>query len=254
MVGPAFDRRDHRDVVDGEAQIGETVAFDAAVKKLRPSLAPKKLIVSPRQETALHGPVVDLLEALDPTRAGGETEVGPAVPVGVAPGAVSGPLGRHDHAQVRAVGREHMHAARAGREHVALHVDLEPVRPSPAHAGNGNSGVAQIIKSTPGAIGYVDFATAKADIAAHRVPWISFKLPYSWPDMVAGKGDAGAVEHLGVGLAQEIVGMDVLVVPLLPVPAADRRAISRSRVITASSTAARNPSSPAEKRSSSRRP
>jgi phosphate transport system substrate-binding protein len=34
--------------------------------------------------------------------------------------------------------------------------------PSTAHAGNGNSGVAQIIKSTPGAIGYVDFATAKA--------------------------------------------------------------------------------------------
>ena len=34
--------------------------------------------------------------------------------------------------------------------------------PSIAHAGNGNSGVAQIIKSTPGAIGYVDYATAKA--------------------------------------------------------------------------------------------
>ena len=29
-------------------------------------------------------------------------------------------------------------------------------------AGNGNSGVAQIIKSTAGAIGYVDYATAKA--------------------------------------------------------------------------------------------
>jgi phosphate transport system substrate-binding protein len=34
--------------------------------------------------------------------------------------------------------------------------------PSGAHAGNGNGGVAQIIKSTPGAIGYVDFADAKA--------------------------------------------------------------------------------------------
>ena len=34
--------------------------------------------------------------------------------------------------------------------------------PSVAHAGNGNSGVSQIIKSTPGAIGYVDYATAKA--------------------------------------------------------------------------------------------
>jgi phosphate transport system substrate-binding protein len=34
--------------------------------------------------------------------------------------------------------------------------------PSTARAGSGNSGVAQIIKSTPGAIGYVDYATAKA--------------------------------------------------------------------------------------------
>jgi phosphate transport system substrate-binding protein len=34
--------------------------------------------------------------------------------------------------------------------------------PKTAHAGNGNGGVAQIIKSTPGAIGYVDYADAKA--------------------------------------------------------------------------------------------
>jgi phosphate transport system substrate-binding protein len=34
--------------------------------------------------------------------------------------------------------------------------------PSSAHAGNGNGGVAQIIKTTPGAIGYVDYADAKA--------------------------------------------------------------------------------------------
>jgi phosphate transport system substrate-binding protein len=34
--------------------------------------------------------------------------------------------------------------------------------PSTARAGNGNGGVAQIVKSTPGAIGYVDFADAKA--------------------------------------------------------------------------------------------
>jgi phosphate transport system substrate-binding protein len=34
--------------------------------------------------------------------------------------------------------------------------------PSTAHAGSGNGGVAQIIKSTPGAIGYVDYADAKA--------------------------------------------------------------------------------------------
>ena len=34
--------------------------------------------------------------------------------------------------------------------------------PTTARAGMGNSGVAQIVKSTPGAIGYVDYATAKA--------------------------------------------------------------------------------------------
>ncbi len=34
--------------------------------------------------------------------------------------------------------------------------------PATSRAGNGNGGVAQIIKSTPGAIGYVDYADAKA--------------------------------------------------------------------------------------------
>jgi phosphate transport system substrate-binding protein len=33
--------------------------------------------------------------------------------------------------------------------------------PAGSMAGNGNSGVAQIVKSTPGAIGYVDYSTAK---------------------------------------------------------------------------------------------
>lgn len=33
-------------------------------------------------------------------------------------------------------------------------------------------------------------AVAKADVAAGRIPWISFKLPYSWADMASGKGDA----------------------------------------------------------------
>jgi phosphate transport system substrate-binding protein len=34
--------------------------------------------------------------------------------------------------------------------------------PSTAHAASGNGGVAQAVKSTPGAIGYVDYSTAKA--------------------------------------------------------------------------------------------
>ncbi|HZE96193.1 MAG TPA: Imm49 family immunity protein [Planctomycetota bacterium] len=43
---------------------GNRKAFDAAVKKLRPAMAPKKLLVSPRQETAIYAPIVDLLEAV----------------------------------------------------------------------------------------------------------------------------------------------------------------------------------------------
>jgi hypothetical protein len=34
--------------------------------------------------------------------------------------------------------------------------------------------------------------TATADAAKNRVPWMSFKPPYSWTDMAAGKGDAWA--------------------------------------------------------------
>lgn len=34
--------------------------------------------------------------------------------------------------------------------------------------------------------------SARADLAAGRLPWISFKLPYSWADMAAGRGDAWA--------------------------------------------------------------
>lgn len=44
-------------------------------------------------------------------------------------------------------------------------------------------------------------AVAKADVAAGRIPWISFKLPYSWADMAAGKGDAWA-KDLTAKLAQ----------------------------------------------------
>jgi len=33
-------------------------------------------------------------------------------------------------------------------------------------------------------------STAKSDLANNRLPWISFKLPHSWSQMAAGKGDA----------------------------------------------------------------
>ncbi|KRC48872.1 MULTISPECIES: cellulase family glycosylhydrolase [unclassified Nocardioides] len=35
-------------------------------------------------------------------------------------------------------------------------------------------------------------ATARTDLAAGRLPWISFKLPRSWEEMAAGRGDAWA--------------------------------------------------------------
>jgi hypothetical protein len=35
-------------------------------------------------------------------------------------------------------------------------------------------------------------ATARADLAHQRVPWISFKLPHSWAEMATGSGDAWA--------------------------------------------------------------
>lgn len=35
-------------------------------------------------------------------------------------------------------------------------------------------------------------ATATQDLAVGRIPWLSFKLPYSWPEMAAGRGDAWA--------------------------------------------------------------
>jgi hypothetical protein len=43
--------------------------------------------------------------------------------------------------------------------------------------------------------GQVDYAVSKVrdDLASNRLPWISFKLPYSWADMANGKGDAWVV-------------------------------------------------------------
>lgn len=46
-------------------------------------------------------------------------------------------------------------------------------------------------------------ATAKADLAAGRLPWMSFKLPHGWADMVAGDGDAWARD-----LARRLAALD----------------------------------------------
>lgn len=44
--------------------------------------------------------------------------------------------------------------------------------------------------------------TAEGDVAAGRIPWMSFKLPHSWADMASGKGDAWAKD-----LASRISGV-----------------------------------------------
>jgi len=45
--------------------------------------------------------------------------------------------------------------------------------------------------------------TARADLAAGRLPWISFKLPLSWEDMAAGLGDTWTTD-----LAQQLSELD----------------------------------------------
>lgn len=46
-------------------------------------------------------------------------------------------------------------------------------------------------------------STARTDLAAGRLPWISFKLPHSWADMVSGAGDAWARD-----LARQLAALD----------------------------------------------
>ena len=46
-------------------------------------------------------------------------------------------------------------------------------------------------------------SVAQADLAAGRLPWISFKLPHSWASMVAGDGDAWARD-----LARRLAALD----------------------------------------------
>lgn len=46
-------------------------------------------------------------------------------------------------------------------------------------------------------------STAREDLAKGRLPWLSFKLPRSWSDMVAGEGDDWAR-----GLARRLAGLD----------------------------------------------
>src|SRR5256884_5696998 len=67
--------------------------------------------------------------------------------------------------------------------------------PSSARAASGNPGVAQVVKSTPGAIGYVDYSTAKASgltFASVKNKDASFIAPS--PQSATAAPDAGALK------------------------------------------------------------
>ena len=70
--------------------------------------------------------------------------------------------------------------------------------PSAARAGNGNGGVAQIIKSTPGAIGYVDYATAKASALSFA------SVKNSSGDFVAPSPASASASAAGVTVAPNL--------------------------------------------------
>jgi Carbohydrate binding domain len=61
-------------------------------------------------------------------------------------------------------------------------------------AVEGDAGRRLGIRRTYWGSGSVDHAVkvARADLAAGRLPWMSFKLPHSWEDMADGDGDAWA--------------------------------------------------------------
>jgi phosphate transport system substrate-binding protein len=70
--------------------------------------------------------------------------------------------------------------------------------PAAAHAGSGNGGVSQIIKSTPGAIGYVDYADAKAA----GLQYASIKNMDG--DFVAPSVQAASASAAGVSVASNL--------------------------------------------------
>jgi phosphate transport system substrate-binding protein len=70
--------------------------------------------------------------------------------------------------------------------------------PSTARAGNGNPGVAQIIKSTPGAIGYVDYADAKASGLSYA------SIKNSSGSYVAPSPQAASAAGTGITIAPDL--------------------------------------------------
>ena len=70
--------------------------------------------------------------------------------------------------------------------------------PSAARAGNGNPGVAQIIKSTSGAIGYVDYADAKASGLSYA------SIKNSSGNYIAPSPSASSVAGNGITVASNL--------------------------------------------------
>src|SRR6266566_2145957 len=75
--------------------------------------------------------------------------------------------------------------------------------PSSARAASGNPGVAQVVKSTPGAIGYVDYATAKAS-------GLSFaSVKNQTGAFIAPSSDSASAAAAGVTVAPDLTFLSV---------------------------------------------
>jgi len=82
----------------------------------------------------------------------------------------------------------------------AVALGASATSPTVAATANLSNGCTHSARGVPTCGAYVGGAyhsndvssTAKADVAKHRVPWMSFSAPYSWSDMAAGRGDAWA--------------------------------------------------------------
>jgi phosphate transport system substrate-binding protein len=70
--------------------------------------------------------------------------------------------------------------------------------PGTARAGNGNGGVAQIIKSTPGAIGYVDYADAKASGLT------SASIKNSSGNFIAPSPESASAAGMGINVSSDL--------------------------------------------------
>src|SRR6185369_9779687 len=112
--------------------------------------------------------------------------------------------------------------------------------PSSSRAASGNPGVAQVVKSTPGAIGYVDYSTAKASGLTFASVWQggpnAYPITYQSWDLVNAKqptaADAANLKaYLGylLGDGQKLLPQ----IGLAPLPSSlDQKAVAQLDKIT----------------------